>query len=79
MAIQFGQLDKNYVSSVDFLDQREILNQVLNITNEEKSFVDIMEMMGKSIVTANPTYHHWVNEEIYQVLTVNATGTGGYR
>ena len=43
MAITFGQLDKNYVSSVDFLDQREILNQVLNITNEEKSFVDIME------------------------------------
>jgi len=75
MAITFGQLDKNYVSSVDFLDQREILNQVLNITNEEKSFVDIMEMMGKSIVTAVPTYHHWINEEIYQTLTVNATGT----
>lgn len=75
MAIQFGQLDKNYVSSVDFLDQREILNQVLNVTNEEKSFVDIMEMMGKSVVTGNPTYHHWVNEEIYQTLTVDASGT----
>lgn len=72
MAITFGQLDKNYVSSVDFLDQREILNQVLNITNEEKSFVDIMEMMGKSVVTSNPTYHHWVNEEIYQTLVVDA-------
>ena len=75
MAIQFGQLDKNYVSSVDFLDQREILNQVLNITNEEKSFVDIMEMMGKSVVTGNPEYHHWVNEEIYQTLVVDIAGT----
>ena len=75
MAIQFGQLDKNYVSSVDFLDQREILNQVLNITNEEKSYVDIMEMCSKSVVTGNPTYQHWVNEVNYQTLTVEASGT----
>lgn len=72
MAISHGTLLKSYVSSVDFLDQREILNQLLDVTNEQYSFIDIMEMMGKSEVTDTVTYHHFVNEEIYATLTVDA-------
>jgi hypothetical protein len=67
-----GILDKKYVSSINFLDQREILNKVLDITNEEASFLDIMELTGRSNPTSVPTYHHFVNEELYVVGTVSA-------
>lgn len=72
-----GIYDKKYVSSVNFLDQREILNKVLDITNEEASFLDVMELTGRSTPTAVPTYHHFVNEELYVVGTASAvTGSG---
>lgn len=72
-----GLYDKKYVSSINFLDQREILNKVLDITNEEASFLDIMELSGRATPTAVPTYHHFVNEELYVLGTVSAvTGSG---
>lgn len=74
---QVGSITKQYVSSIDFLDQREILNKVLDITNEEYSFMDIMELMGRSKPTSVPEYHHFVNEELYVLGTVSAvTGSG---
>lgn len=72
MAGTIGVYDKKYVSSVNFLDQREILNKVLDITNEESSFLDIMELTGRSTPTSVPTYHHFVNEELYVLATVTA-------
>lgn len=72
MAGTIGVYDKKYVSSVNFLDQREILNKVLDITNEESSFLDIMELTGRSAPTSVPTYHHFVNEELYVLATVTA-------
>lgn len=68
-----GGFTKSYVSSTAFLDKREILNKVLDITNEETSFLDIMELTGRSNVTAVPTYHHFVNEELYVVATIAAS------
>ena len=77
MAGTLGIYDKKYVSSVNFLDQREILNKVLDITNEESSFLDVMELTGRSTPTSVPTYHHFVNEELYVLGTVSAvTGSG---
>lgn len=67
------QMNKGYVSSTAFLDQREILNKILDVTNEESSFLDIMELTGKSMVTAVPTYHHFVNSELFVVGTVGST------
>ena len=69
-----GQLNKSYVSSTAFLDQREILNKVLDITNEEMSFLDIMELTGRSMPTSVPEYHHFVNEEMYVKATVTSGG-----
>lgn len=69
-----GQLNKSYVSSTAFLDQREILNKVLDITNEEMSFLDIMELTGRSAPTSVPEYHHFVNEEMYVKATVTSGG-----
>lgn len=77
MAGAIGNMTKSYVSSVNFLDQREILNKVLDITNEESSFLDIMELTGRSNPTAVPSYSHFVNEELYVLGTVSAvTGSG---
>lgn len=64
-----GQVNKKYVSSTAFLDQREILNKVLNVTNEETSFVDVMEMMNRYVPTKVPSYHHFINEELYSSVT----------
>jgi hypothetical protein len=72
-----GILNKQYVSSINFLDQREILNKVLDITNEESSFLDIMELTNRSQVTSVPEYHHFINEELYVLGTASAvTGSG---
>ena len=66
MAGVLGNINKSYVSSINFLDQREILNKVLDITNEEMSFLDIMELTGRSKPTSVPFYNHFVNEELFQ-------------
>lgn len=72
-----GNLNKSYVSSINFLDQREILNKVLDVTNEEMSFLDIMELTNRSNPTSVPVFHHFVNEELYVLGTVSAvTGSG---
>lgn len=72
-----GNINKQYVSSINFLDQREILNKVLDITNEESSFLDIMELTSRSKVTSVPEYNHFVNEELYVLGSVTAvTGSG---
>lgn len=55
------------------LDNREILNKVLNITNEDTTFLDIVELTKRAIPTSQPEYHHFVNEELYTLATV-ATG-----
>lgn len=72
-----GDINKRYVSSINFMDQREILNKILNITNEESSFLDVMELTGRSNPTSVPQYYHFVNEELYVLATVSAvTGSG---
>lgn len=72
-----GAINKQYVSSIDFLDQREILNKVLDITNEEASFLDVIELTGRSKPTSVPEYHHFVNEELYVLGAVSAViGSG---
>ena len=72
-----GAITKQYVSSIEFLDQRDILNKVLDITNEQASFLDVLELTGRSKPTSVPEYHHFVNEELYVLGAVSAvTGSG---
>ncbi|CAN0296003.1 unnamed protein product, partial [Ectocarpus fasciculatus] len=72
----FQKVNKQYVSSIEFLDQREILNKVLDITNEESTFLDILELMGRSSVTHQPDYHQFVNEELYGIGEVASVTSG---
>ena len=66
--------DKNFISSIHFLDKREILSQVLDVQNEDPSFLDVMEGMRRSIPTSSAVFHNYVNEPIYEKLTL-ASGT----
>lgn len=63
--------NSQYVSSVLFLDNRELLNQVLDIHNEQYSFLDIMELSGRSEVTSNSSFYYMVNEEMYQEVSIS--------
>lgn len=69
-----GNVTKQYVSSTAFLDQREILNKVLDVTNEQYNFLDVMEIMKRAVPTAVPTYRHFINEELYGQLKAAAAG-----
>jgi hypothetical protein len=66
--------DKNFISSIHFLDKREILSQVLDVQNEDPSFLDVMEGMRRSVPTSSAVFHNYVNEAIYEKLTL-ASGT----
>lgn len=74
MPSNFGTTSKNYVSTLmvpNLVDRREILNKVLNVTNEDLSFLELLEFMNRSEATAQPEYHNFINEE----LSVNITAT----
>lgn len=65
-----GTINKTYVSTINFLDQREILNEALDIRNEEMHFLDVMELTGRMVETGNVTYHHFTNRDLYQTETI---------
>jgi hypothetical protein len=69
---------KRYISSLDFMDQRALLRQLLNITNEETSFMDVMEMLGREVPVEMPKYSNFINSELYATDTiVSFTDTSG--
>lgn len=73
----FGAINKNYISSINFLDQREILNEILDVTNEADSLVDVLDLMGAAELTAVPDYHHFINSELYTKLAVTSAAQVG--
>ena len=73
----FGAINKNYISSINFLDQREILSEILDVTNEAESFVDVLDLMGAAEITSMPEYHHFINAEMYTKLAVTSAAQIG--
>lgn len=72
-------LDKAYISSINFMDKPDILADVLDVTGEARTIVDIMEMTGRFAVTDQPEYHHFVNESVFQsgaITVIDATLDG---
>ena len=68
--------NKNFISSIHFLDKREILSQVLDVQNEDPSFLDVMEGMRRSVPTSSAIFHNYVNEPVYEKLTLTGTAAG---
>ena len=74
---------KSYISSLTLLDQRDLLRQLMNVTNEETSFMDVMELLGREVPVTQPKYSVFVNSELYNTDTLvsftdltSATGQG---
>tara|TARA_R110002050_G_scaffold214559_3_gene350753 strand:+ start:1801 stop:3060 length:1260 start_codon:yes stop_codon:yes gene_type:complete len=57
---------------------REILSSVLDVQNEEDSFLDVMQALGKLKPCSQPVYHAFVNEALYKdnVVTISEGGSG---
>ena len=68
--------NKNFISSIHFLDKREILSQVLDVQNEDPSFLDVMEGMRRSVPTSSAIFHNYVNEPVYEKLTLTGSAAG---
>lgn len=71
-----ARYDFTYVSTVDYLQQRDILNKALDIHEVAWNFMDFLELMNREEVTVQPSYHSFVNEDVYALGTVNGTVTG---
>jgi len=67
----FGATTKRNVSAVDFLDNREIFKQIIDITNEKASFARMMNIWGRYTITSQPNYHNFVNTELFSTETIS--------
>jgi hypothetical protein len=66
-----GVLDRQFVSSIEFMDQREIYPYVLDLFNEMGFLVDIMKLSDRFEVTSQEEYHMHSNERLSAAATVN--------
>jgi hypothetical protein len=67
-----GAVNKEYISSINFLDQREILESVLDTTSEDATILDIMEKTGRMVQTDMPTYTGFTNDYVFISGTISA-------
>ena len=71
-----GITDKKFISAVAMMDQREILDQVIDIQNDA-GLVDILSIASRQKPTKQGTYHHFVDEALFLLGdTTGATVTG---
>lgn len=75
MATNAGAINRSYLSSVSFLDQRDILKQVLDVEDNE-SFLDLMDVMGRANPSSQIEYNHFVNSDLYAKGTVDNDPAG---
>lgn len=76
MAVSQGVVIKSFVSAIDFLDQREIDPKIYD-QSRDRAFTDIMKLVSRRKPTAMPTYHNFVNQDVYEVGTISAVSTTG--
>jgi UDP-2,3-diacylglucosamine pyrophosphatase LpxH len=67
--MQAQQLNRTYVSSINFMDQREILGQVLDLYDEMDTIVDVMMETGRFVVSDQETFYYHVNERLHKAAT----------
>jgi hypothetical protein len=65
----------NYISAVNDLHAREILNGIVDVTNEAYTFVETMRLKGREMVTTNSIFKNFVNSELYATETINGIPT----
>jgi hypothetical protein len=71
MALSYNNINKNFISTINYMDKREILGKILDIHSEETTFLDVMEMFGNMKPSKAVTFHYHVNDELYALGKVN--------
>lgn len=71
-----GITNKQIVSAVAFLDDREIRSQVIDASNE-MGYTDLMELGGNTVETTESIYRQFTDEDLYRVLAIDAGGVTG--
>ena len=76
MAVTLGTMNKSFVSAIDFLDQREIDPNIYD-QSRDRAFTDIFKIVDRRKASTMPTYHNFVNNDVYEVGEISAvTSTG---
>lgn len=70
MAFTHGIVDKKAISAVEFLDTREIMQQLVDITNEGSSFAMWYNWTDRYESTTQTTWSDKVNVELFSVETI---------
>lgn len=76
MAVSRGTLNKAYVSAIDMLDQRDINPALIDAANDT-GFLKTMQIFGRTKKAKMPSYHHFVNSDMYATITVGTTSGSG--
>lgn len=61
-----GANSKEYISSLAFMDQRDYLADVLDVTNEQATMVDALELTGRTKITKVQEYIHTENVQLFK-------------
>lgn len=69
-----GQMNSTYVSAINFMKSREIMNKVVDLFNEEETIVDIMELCDRYVPTAVKEYVYHANTRLHAAAIVDAAG-----
>lgn len=76
MAFTRSTTDKKLVTGIAYMDTREINPNLIDVANEG-GMDDLMLAVKRYKVTKQPDYHHFVNEDTLQKLTIDAGGVTG--
>jgi hypothetical protein len=75
MAYNPGKVDTTYVSSLEFLQDRDVIKKMLD-TKHEADFLDIMQVMGRMKAADQEDYEHTENDLLFSSVEV-ASVSGG--
>jgi hypothetical protein len=74
--MQTGTTTKQFVTGIAFLDTREINKNIIDVANET-GFDDLMQIIEGYKPTEQPNYHHFVDEDLFQILVFDTSGVTG--
>jgi len=72
VAILTGITTKAYISSMSLLDEKDVWPYVLNVTNEDATIYDILDLTGKMGETTQPTFSAWFNNYQFRKGVISA-------
>lgn len=70
-----GTINKQFVSAIQLLDQREINPNLIDQTRD-KQFTNIMKLIGRYKATKEPFYSFFVNNNVFATSVITSVSSG---